>query len=99
MEKVKAYAFQRVTVTLPYTEVNMHLRVAGKTRKVDVLPDGVQLLTEDNENLSFPIGHGEAGIQYLGLPKIMDHAECPASVNFDNSWHCYVHEIYGAKEW
>lgn len=96
---VKAYAWQRVTVTLPHSEVNMHLRVAGRTCKVDVLPEGVQLLDDDNQPLSFPITHGEAGVEYVGLP---DAGQCAdkghtVSVQFDNSWHCYHCEIYGAR--
>jgi hypothetical protein len=94
---VKAYAWQRVTVELGYSEVNVHLRVAGKTVKVDVLPDGAQLLDGDNEPFSFPITHTEAGIEYLGIPQAIDHADCAISMNFDNSWHCYTHEIYQAQ--
>jgi hypothetical protein len=95
---VEAYAYQRVTVTLPYSEVLMHLRLAGKERKVDVLPDGVQLLDEDNEPLSFPVTHGEAGIRYLGMPELLAHKDCILQLNNDCTWHCYTHEIYGVKE-
>lgn len=95
---VKAYAFQRVEVTLPYSEVLMHLRVAGKTTMVDVLPNGVQLLDEDRQPLSFPVLHGEAGIEYMGRPVLSDHYECNVTVNFDNTWHCYTHDIYRVQD-
>lgn len=96
--KVKAFAYQRVTVELGYSEVLVHLRVAGKTRKVDVLPNGAQLLDEDGHPLSFPVSHGEAGIEYLGLPQLSDHHGCNVSIQFDNSWHCYTHDIYRAVD-
>lgn len=94
---VKAYAWQRVTVTLGYSEVLVHLRVAGKTRQVIALPNGVQLLDDDNQDFSFPISHGEAGIEYMGEPQILDHRDCNVSVQFDNSWHCYTHNIFNAQ--
>lgn len=90
---VEAYAFQRVRVALPYSEVCMHLRVAGENRYVDVLPDGVQLLDERDERLSFPISHGEAGIDYLGLPNVSDHIECGVLTHFDGTWSCSAHGI------
>jgi hypothetical protein len=40
----------------------MHLKVAGRTRPVEVLKDGAQILNWDRTNFSFPITHGEAGI-------------------------------------
>lgn len=51
-----------VNVMLPYSEVCMHLKVAGRTRPVEVLPDGAQILNWDGTNYSFPVTHGEAGI-------------------------------------
>ena len=51
-----------VTVTLPYSEVCMHLKVAGKTREVAVLPNGAQIIGPDGRLFSFPITHGEAGL-------------------------------------
>jgi len=95
---VKAYAFQRVTVKLGYSEVLMHLRVAGMTRQVDVLPDGVQLLDEDDQPFSFPVTHSEAGVEYLGRPQLSDHHECNVSVQFDNSWHCYTHNLFNVQD-
>lgn len=53
----------RVTVELPYSEVCMHMRVAGKTMAVDVLPTMAQLIDSDGRNFSFPITHGEAGLR------------------------------------
>jgi hypothetical protein len=51
-----------VSVTLPWSEVCMHLRVAGQTRSVEVLATGAQILNEDGTPYSFPVTHGEAGI-------------------------------------
>lgn len=95
--KVQGYAYQRVTVELGYSEVLVHLRKAGRREKVDVLPNGVQLLDGDNEPFSFPITHTEAGIEYMGVPRAIDHAEHAVSIQFDNTWHCYTCEIYNAQ--
>jgi hypothetical protein len=51
-----------VTLTLPYSEVCMHLKVAGTVRKVHVFNHGAQILNEDLTRFSFPITPGEAGI-------------------------------------
>lgn len=51
-----------VTLTMPYSEVCMHMEVAGKKMKVEVLEHGAQLHKEDGSPFSFPILHGEAGI-------------------------------------
>jgi len=50
------------TVTLPWSEVCMHLKVAGQKRPITVLEHGVQILNWDGTTFSFPITHGEAGI-------------------------------------
>jgi hypothetical protein len=53
-----------VSITLPWSEVCMHLRVAGQVWDVQVLRDGAQLVGRAPERMqySFPITHGEAGI-------------------------------------
>jgi len=51
-----------VNVMLPYSEVCMHLKVAGRTRPVEILATGAQILNWDGTNFSFPVTHGEAGI-------------------------------------
>lgn len=51
-----------VSLTLPWSEVCMHLKVAGQTRPVEVLATGAQILNEDGTKYSFPVTHGEAGI-------------------------------------
>lgn len=51
-----------VTIILPWSEVCMHMGVAGTTMQVRVLERGAQLLQPDGRNHSFPILHGEAGI-------------------------------------
>lgn len=52
-----------VRVTLPWSEVCMHMRVADRVMDVRVLEHGAQLLNADGSNFSFPITHGEAGIR------------------------------------
>lgn len=95
---VKAYAFQHVTLDLGYSEVNIHLRVAGKRVNALVQPRGVQLLDEDGGNFSFPITHSEAGVEYLGIPALADHYGCNSVVNGDNTWHCYTHDIFDVRD-
>ena len=51
-----------VSLELPWSEVCMHLKVAGQTRSVEVLPNGAQILNADGSKFSFPVTHGEAGI-------------------------------------
>ena len=55
-----------VRVRLPYSEVCIHMRVAGKPMNVQLLQEGsspmAQLLNDDGSRFSFPILLGEAGI-------------------------------------
>jgi hypothetical protein len=51
-----------VTVELPYSEVNMHMRVAGQVRRVLVGSDHATILSDDGTPHSPPITHGEAGV-------------------------------------
>lgn len=59
---IEATVGTRVSVTLPYSEVCMSMRVAGKEMTVDVLAQGAQIIDADGRPFSFPISHGEAGI-------------------------------------
>jgi hypothetical protein len=52
-------------VVLPFSEVCMHMRVAGEEMWVEVLPHGAQLRDEHGAPFSFPIGHGEAGVRLV----------------------------------
>lgn len=54
---------QRVRVRLPWSEVCMHLRVAGKVMTCELVEGGsaVQLYDEEGDPYSFPITPGEAG--------------------------------------
>lgn len=53
----------RVALTAPYSEVCMHLRVAGTPVLVEPLDRGMaQLYTPDGDPISFPITRGEAGL-------------------------------------
>jgi hypothetical protein len=53
---------ERIVVTLPHSEVCMHMRVAGQPRAIEVRADGAQILNADGSQFSSPIGHGEAGL-------------------------------------
>ena len=54
---------ERVKVRLPWSEVCMHLGVAGRVMSVELVEGGsaVQLYDEDGDPYSFPILPGEAG--------------------------------------
>ena len=52
----------RRRIRLPYSEVNMSMRVAGQLMLAEMLPDGtVQLYSDDGTKFSFPILASEAG--------------------------------------
>lgn len=52
-----------VLVELPYSEVCVHMQVAGKQMWVEPVPHGMaQLYTLDGQKFSFPITSGEAGL-------------------------------------
>jgi hypothetical protein len=47
---------------MPYSEVCMHMRIAGKVMMFQVLSrNSVQIYDLDGKIFSFPIGYGEAG--------------------------------------
>lgn len=52
-------------VTLPFSEVCCHMRVAGERRPVLALTDGMaQILNPDGSPFSFPVCRGEAGLSH-----------------------------------
>jgi hypothetical protein len=51
----------KVWIRMPYSEVNMHMGVAGHRLEVEVKEGGAQLL-KDGRQFSSPILHSEAGI-------------------------------------
>jgi hypothetical protein len=54
---------EEFTIDLPYSEVCMHLRVAGTRMRVRLQPNRmVQLLQPDGTDFSFPITDSEAGL-------------------------------------
>ena len=53
---------EEIALRLPWSEVCMHLKVAGQVRNVRVLDTGAQILNDDGTPYSFPVTHGEAGI-------------------------------------
>jgi hypothetical protein len=56
---------QEITLRLPYSEVCMHLRVAGTRMRACLQPNGmVQLLDQDGREFSFPTTAAEAGLHH-----------------------------------
>jgi hypothetical protein len=56
---------QETVLELPYSEVCMHLRVAGTRMRARLLANGmVQLLDPDGREFSFPITAAEAGLRH-----------------------------------
>jgi hypothetical protein len=54
---------EEFTIELPYSEVCMHLRVAGTRMRARLQPNRmVQLLQPDGTDFSFPITDSEAGL-------------------------------------
>lgn len=49
---------------MPYSEVCMHLGVAGKRHRVQLTARGVQLLNGNGEPISLPVLPGEGGVYY-----------------------------------
>jgi hypothetical protein len=64
-----------VRVTLPYSEVCMSMRVAGKEMNVEVLETGgAQILDENGKPFSFPITLGEAGLSQFARQETFSRA-------------------------
>lgn len=64
---------ERVEVRLPWSEVCMHMRVAGEVMFAELTEDGqgIQLYDAEGDQFSFPITLGEAGFHRpdpAGLP-------------------------------
>jgi hypothetical protein len=62
----------RFRLTLPHSEVNMHMRVAGRTFDVEPLASGMAQLwdPETGEKFSFPITMGEAGLSGVEVTNV-----------------------------
>lgn len=52
-----------VEINLPYSDVNMHMRVAGQRRAVRITGDAAYIQSEHGES---PVLHGEAGLRQAG---------------------------------
>ncbi|MEU1552205.1 hypothetical protein ABZ517_05710 [Streptomyces scabiei] len=61
MELVELEIGDHIFVTLPYSEVCVHLGVADRVMEVEVREHGAQLM-KDGRPFSIPITWGEAGI-------------------------------------
>ena len=65
MGKRPIHPNQETILELPYSEVCMHLRVAGTRMRARLQPNGmVQLLDPDGRDFSFPITAAEAGLHH-----------------------------------
>lgn len=53
---------EQLELVMPYSEVCMHLQVAGTKRTVRVLEGAVQILNADGSKFSLPVTSGEAGL-------------------------------------
>lgn len=62
--KRKVAVGDRVHVELPYSEVCRHMRVAGTVAEVELVSNTMAQLYVHGTMFSFPITHGEAGIQH-----------------------------------
>ena len=51
-----------IRLRLPYSEVCMHMRVAGTVMEVELTASGSAQLWKDREKFSSPVLPGEAGI-------------------------------------
>jgi len=61
--KVQLDIGDSVKVDLPWSEVCMHMRIAGRVMTVKILPSRMaQILNDSGEPFSFPVTLGEAGI-------------------------------------
>lgn len=61
-DKRRVHVGDEVELALPYSEVCMHMRVAGQLRTVRVTEHGAQILNTDGSGFSLPVTHGEAGL-------------------------------------
>jgi hypothetical protein len=63
--KHRIHLNQETVLQLPYSEVCMHLQVAGTRMRARLIADGmVQLLDADGGEFSFPITAAEAGLDH-----------------------------------
>lgn len=62
MSMTRVEVGDKVTMEMPFSEVCVHLQVAGRSMVAEVLGRGVQLYTMNGDKVSFPILHSEAGM-------------------------------------
>jgi hypothetical protein len=55
-----------VDIELPYSEVCMHMKVAGKIADIELLPNNMAQIYFGAEKFSMPVTRGEAGVPYDG---------------------------------
>ncbi|WP_280404770.1 hypothetical protein [Nocardia brasiliensis] len=62
MDRIKLRVGDRVRLTLPCSEVMLHMRLAEQVMEVEVLDGSMAQLWQGGEKVSFPVTWGEAGI-------------------------------------
>lgn len=62
MTRIDVEVGETIMIVLPYSEVCMHMRVAGKALPVRILEHGAQIIDEDGGLCGAPVTWGEAGI-------------------------------------
>ena len=57
---------ERVTIEMPWSEVCMHMRIAGRVMQAEVLPGGwsAQIYDMKGQPFSAPVTTGEAGFHH-----------------------------------
>lgn len=64
--KLEDLGFAAYRVTLPHSEVCMHMRIAGQEASVIMLENGMAQIVLDGKKFSAPVTRGEAGVPYDG---------------------------------
>lgn len=54
----------RIAVTLPFSEVCVHVGVADRPAEVELRPHGMAQIFIDGRPFSFPVTRAEAGVRY-----------------------------------
>ncbi len=62
MDRIDLLVGDQVRLTMPWSEVVMHLRLADQAVEIEVLDGGMAQIWRDGRTVSFPVTWGEAGI-------------------------------------
>jgi hypothetical protein len=90
-----------VRVTLPHSEVAMHMQLAGRDHWVAASGKAAQLYGDDGQPFSFPVLLGEAGLDEQGRPQTLLEPTCTAftvcyrdAANYKNSKRVVVADAW-----